>query len=142
MPEIKLTPTSYVVLGLVAQAGEATPYDLKRKVAQSVGFVWSFPHAQLYTEPERLTRAGHFAGGVLNPLVGETKGDDVDAVTRMRTYRALVDSKALGQGDKDEELWKKAGGEIGCAQADHLLIRINGRAYLRGVRPRQDARRA
>ena len=58
MTGIRLTPTSYVVLGLVAQAGEATPYDLKRKVAQSVGFVWSFPHAQLYTEPARLAAAG------------------------------------------------------------------------------------
>ena len=55
---------------------------------------------------ESLTRAGHFAGAVLNPLVGETKGDDVDAVTRMRTYRALIDNKVLGQGDTDDELWK------------------------------------
>lgn len=58
---------------------------------------------------ERLTREGHFAGAVLNPLVGETKGDDVDAATRMRTYRALIDNRVLGQGDIDEELWKKAG---------------------------------
>ena len=58
---------------------------------------------------ERLTREGHFAGAVLNPLVGETKGDDVDAATRMRTYRALIDNKVLGQGDKDEELWKQVG---------------------------------
>src|SRR5262249_20816339 len=42
---------------------------------------------------ERLTRAGYFTGAVLNPLVGETKGDDVDAVTRMRTYQALIESK-------------------------------------------------
>src|SRR5271166_1953004 len=58
MTEIKLTPISYVVLGLVALAGEATPYDLKRRVADSVGYVWSFPHAQLYTEPARLAEAG------------------------------------------------------------------------------------
>lgn len=56
---------------------------------------------------ERLTREGHFAGAVLNPLVGETKGDDVDAATRMKTYRALIENKVLGQGDIDEELWKK-----------------------------------
>jgi len=58
MAEIRLTTTSYVVLGLVALAGEATPYDLKRRVADSVGNVWSFPHAQLYTEPGRLAAAG------------------------------------------------------------------------------------
>jgi sulfate adenylyltransferase len=67
---------------------------------------------------EKLTRAGHFAGAVLNPLVGETKGDDVDAVTRMRTYQALVDARALGEGDKDEELWKK----VGCDITDRILL--------------------
>jgi sulfate adenylyltransferase len=67
---------------------------------------------------ERLTREGHFAGAVLNPLVGETKGDDVDAATRMRTYRALIDNKALGQGDSDEAVWKKAG----YALTDQLLL--------------------
>jgi sulfate adenylyltransferase len=61
---------------------------------------------------ERLTAQGFFAGAVLNPLIGETKGDDVDAATRMRTYRALIQSKALGQGDKDEAVWKKAGRDL------------------------------
>src|SRR5204863_6764750 len=68
---------------------------------------------------ERLTRAGHLTGAVLNPLIGETKGDDVDAATRMRTYRALIDNKAWGQGDKDEELWKKAGCDL--TERDLLL---------------------
>jgi sulfate adenylyltransferase len=67
---------------------------------------------------ERLTRDGHFAGAVLNPLVGETKGDDVDAATRMRTYRALIENKALGKGDKDEALWKKVGYDL----TDQLLL--------------------
>ncbi len=67
---------------------------------------------------ERLTREGHLAGAVLNPLVGETKGDDVDAATRMRTYQALIENKALGQGDKDEALWQK----VGCDLTDRLIL--------------------
>jgi sulfate adenylyltransferase len=67
---------------------------------------------------EALTRQGHFAGAVLNPLVGEVKGDDVDAVTRMRTYRALIESKALGEGDMDAELWQNAG----CHPTERILL--------------------
>ena len=61
---------------------------------------------------ERLTAEGHFTGVVLNPLVGELKGDDVPAVTRMRCYKVLHDRCLLGQGDKDEALWGKAGYDI------------------------------
>jgi PadR family transcriptional regulator, regulatory protein AphA len=56
--DIRLTPTSYIVLGLLQAAGEATPYDLKQVVAMGLGDFWSIPHAQLYTEPERLVEAG------------------------------------------------------------------------------------
>ena len=57
--QIQLTPTSYIVLGLLSMLGEATPYDLKRTVAGSVGHFWSLPHSQLYAEPARLARAGY-----------------------------------------------------------------------------------
>ena len=53
-----LTNSSYVVLGLIARYGAMTPYDLKQRVGESVGFFWGFPHAQLYTEPPRLVRYG------------------------------------------------------------------------------------
>jgi DNA-binding PadR family transcriptional regulator len=56
---IQLTQTSYVVLGLVERAGEATPYDLKQIVAATVGGFFSIPHSQLYAEPERLAKAGY-----------------------------------------------------------------------------------
>jgi PadR family transcriptional regulator AphA len=58
MQDLALTPTSYIVLGLLEQVGEATPYELKKLVNLSVGHFWTLQHAQLYTEPDRLTRAG------------------------------------------------------------------------------------
>jgi DNA-binding PadR family transcriptional regulator len=54
----RLSPTSYIVLALIDQAGEATPYDLKRTVGVILGGFWSVPHAQIYAEPERLARGG------------------------------------------------------------------------------------
>ncbi len=61
MQDLKLTPTSYIVLGLLdaTAPAEATPYDLKRAMALSVDNFWSTPHAQVYREPERLAAAGY-----------------------------------------------------------------------------------
>ncbi len=59
MQEVRLTPTSYIVLGLLEFAGECTPYGLKQVVAVSVGNFWTLHHAQLYSEPERLAKAGY-----------------------------------------------------------------------------------
>jgi len=61
MQEPRLTPTSYIVLGFVDFAGEATPYRLKQLVAGSVGNFWTLQHAQLYTAPARLTTAGYLS---------------------------------------------------------------------------------
>jgi sulfate adenylyltransferase len=54
---------------------------------------------------EQLLRQGHNAGACLMPLIGETKGDDVNAEIRMRTYEALIDQRGLGEGDSDAALW-------------------------------------
>ncbi|MFQ5733175.1 MAG: sulfate adenylyltransferase [Planctomycetaceae bacterium] len=54
---------------------------------------------------ETLLRKGKNAGAALNPLIGETKGDDVSAEIRMQTYETLIDSRQLGEGDSDAELW-------------------------------------
>jgi DNA-binding PadR family transcriptional regulator len=58
---MKLTPTSYIVLGMLDILGESTPYRIKQVVAGSVGHFWTFPHAQLYSEPKRLAAAGLIA---------------------------------------------------------------------------------
>lgn len=68
MEDIRLTPTSYIVLGLLASADKdkdndkaegLTPYDLKGLVAAGIGNLWSLQHTQLYAEPERLAKAGY-----------------------------------------------------------------------------------
>jgi PadR family transcriptional regulator, regulatory protein AphA len=56
--DIRLTPTSYIVMGFLAAMTEATPYELKQAVAASVGNFWTLQHAQLYSEPDRLAEAG------------------------------------------------------------------------------------
>jgi DNA-binding PadR family transcriptional regulator len=57
--EIELTPTSFIVLGLLSMFGEGSPYDLKQMASASVGQFWTLPHSQLYAEPARLARAGY-----------------------------------------------------------------------------------
>ncbi len=57
MSKRSLTPTSYIVLGLL-QHGPGTPYELKNRAAASVGHFWSLQHAQLYTETAKLTEDG------------------------------------------------------------------------------------
>src|SRR5580765_3184049 len=58
MSTAPLTTTSYLVLGCLANQGPCTPYQLKQAVAAGVGYFWSFPHSQLYSEPARLAGLG------------------------------------------------------------------------------------
>jgi DNA-binding PadR family transcriptional regulator len=60
--DVKLTPTSYAVLGLLSHAGApSTPYDLKRAIEMSVENFWPVPHTTFYAEPARLARAGYLS---------------------------------------------------------------------------------
>ena len=79
--ELRLGPTSYLVLGIVAMRGPSTPYDLKRFVQLSVGNFWPFPHTQLYAEPARLAEAG---------LLEETR----EETGRRRRHYTITDGRA------------------------------------------------
>ena len=61
MPErnIRLTSTSYVVLGMLDWLGPSTPYRLKRVLSESVEDFFPVPHGSFYAEPARLAAAGY-----------------------------------------------------------------------------------
>ena len=61
MSSSQLTPVSYLLLGLVERLGPATPYALKQKVAESVGYFWTFSHSQIYAEAADLAGSGLLA---------------------------------------------------------------------------------
>ena len=58
-PDLRLTPTSYVVLGLVDLLGPASPYRLKQVMQRSVADFHPVPHTTFYVEPARLARTGY-----------------------------------------------------------------------------------
>ncbi len=104
---------------------------------QSVAFQTRNPlhraheYALVYGAETILRKTGKKTGVVLNPLVGQLKGDDVPADVRMQTYEALVEGKFLGQGDMDESLWKSKGQDL---NAQLHLIGLDMRMYYGGPR--------
>ena len=86
-------------------------------------------YALVYGAETILRANGKRTGVVLNPLVGQLKGDDVPAATRMETYEALVANRLLGDGDKDEALWSDNGQDLN----DNLkLVGLDMRMYYGG----------
>jgi len=88
-------------------------------------------YALVYGAETILRENGRKTGVILNPLVGQLKGDDVPAATRMQTYEKLVEGRFLGEGDMDEDLWKSKGQDLN----DQLeLIGLDMRMYYGGPR--------
>ena len=58
MSSLRLSETSYAVLGLVERCEPVTPYQLKQVAQVSLFHFWSIPHTQIYTECTRLADAG------------------------------------------------------------------------------------
>ena len=109
----------------------------RRGFEQTVAFQTRNPlhraheYALVYGAEKLLRENGKRTGVVLNPLVGQLKGDDVPADVRMRTYEALVEGRFLGQGDSDDALWKQHGQGL-TEQLE--LIGLDMRMYYGGPR--------
>jgi PadR family transcriptional regulator, regulatory protein AphA len=58
---IRLTPTSYALLALLEQLGEATSYDIKQAMDMTIENFWPVPHTTAYEEPARLAVAGYLS---------------------------------------------------------------------------------
>ncbi len=101
-----LTPTSYIVLGLLETLGPSTPYELKQAVARSIGNFWSLPHSQIYAEPPRLATAG---------LLRERREQ---SGRRRRTFEILA------KGRKALEAWKNEPTDLLPELRDPALLKI------------------
>jgi DNA-binding PadR family transcriptional regulator len=58
---IRLTTTSYALLALLAELGEATSYDIKQAMDKSIENFWPVPHTTAYEEPARLAAGGYLS---------------------------------------------------------------------------------
>jgi DNA-binding PadR family transcriptional regulator len=55
---VRLSPTSYVVLGMVAIRGPSTTYEIQRALNRTLGWFWGFTQTSLYNESSRLAEMG------------------------------------------------------------------------------------
>ena len=53
--------TSYALLALLDQLGEATSYDIKQALDKSIENFWPVPHTTAYEEPARLAEGGYLS---------------------------------------------------------------------------------
>ncbi len=55
---MRLTPTSFIVLGLVRWTPGISAYELEQIVTSTVSHMWTIQRSQIYKEPGRLAEAG------------------------------------------------------------------------------------
>jgi len=103
---VRLSTTSYAVLGLVEQCQPATPYQLKQAAQVSIFHFWTIPHTQIYTECARLAEAG---------LLGEEREE---GGRRRRVYRLAP------AGLKELDAWRSSPEAELCELRDPGLLKL------------------
>ncbi|GAA2632166.1 PadR family transcriptional regulator [Actinomadura fulvescens] len=114
---IRLTTTSYIVLGLLRWAPGTTAYDLERTIRATVSHIWAIQRSQIYREPARLAEAGL--------LTTETVGDG-----RQKTRFTITP-----EGEEALDAWLAAGAEELPQLRDLATLKI-----FFGARPQAIAR--
>jgi PadR family transcriptional regulator AphA len=76
---VELTPTAYVILGMVSREARSG-YEIKAAVDNSTRFFWAASYGQIYPELKRLSEAGLVEG------VDASRGE------RKRTVYAITDA--------------------------------------------------
>lgn len=90
---LRLTNTSYALLALVNQLGEATPYEIKQAMDSSIENFWPVPHTTAYEEAARL------AGGGYMSVRQEEQG------RRRKTYALTEEGRAALAAWADDPTW-------------------------------------
>jgi len=103
---IRLTTTSYAVLCLLDLAGEATPYELKQMLMNSIEHFWPIPHTTFYDEPTRLAKAGYLS-------------ESQEQGGRRRKRYALTD-----QGKDALKAWIDAPGSPPSQYRDEAMLKV------------------
>jgi DNA-binding PadR family transcriptional regulator len=104
--QVRLTTTSYAVLCLLDLAGEATPYELKQMLMNSIEHFWPIPHTTFYDEPTRLAKAGYLS-------------ESQEQGGRRRKRYALTD-----QGKDALRAWTDAPGSPPSQYRDEAMLKV------------------
>ena len=118
------TRTELAVLGLLAWAGESSGYELHKRAARSVGFIWAPARSQLYAVLKRLDAEGLVDGR----RVAQSDRPDKRLFSLTEAGRSALASwfgrvEPIEPEDRDGVLLKvffAAHGEGGAAQAQLL----------------------
>jgi DNA-binding PadR family transcriptional regulator len=124
------TRTELAVLGLLAWSGEASGYELHKRAARSVGFIWAPARSQLYAVLKRLEADGLVRGR----RVAQADRPDkrlfsltADGTASLRAWLGRVD--AIEPEDRDGVLLKVFFGAHGEREAvRRQLLDYRGRA--------------
>jgi PadR family transcriptional regulator, regulatory protein AphA len=108
---MKLTTTSYAVLAVLDQIGEATSYDIKQSIEKSIQNFWPVPHTTAYEEPARLAESGYLS--VSQEQGGRRRKTYAMTARGRRALRAWAEDPGVAPPQLRDELVLKvfAGGD-------------------------------